>query len=238
MQQVAFALAGDLCQRWVNDHGKTIPPHALFPRLLIAATQYLEKRVVCRGSTQKVDVLIGTYYSAAMDSLYSAMMAEDFGGTRELPVIRKGASGTRSTRWVDFQTSRDIYPVENCHLKALVADTEKWEQSGAYVLDKHPGVTAWAKNDHLGFEIPYHKDHVPHRCLPDFIARLDNGLHLIVEIKGRRTTDADIKEAAAKRWVDAVNRDGGYGEWAYTAVYDPPELAKGLDTFLQVGPTA
>jgi hypothetical protein len=49
--------------------------------------------------------------------------------------------------------------------------------------------------------------------LPDFIARLGHGLHLIVEIKGRRTA-ADIKEAVARRWANAVNRDGGHGKCA------------------------
>lgn len=213
----------------MNERGKTIPAHVLFPRLLIAATQYLDEKVVCIGSTQKVDVLIGTYYSAAMDSLYNAMVVEDFGGQRELPVIPKGAAGIHSTRWVDFQTSREIHSAEKCHLNALVADTETWEQSGAYALDKHPGVLAWVKNDHLGFEIPYHKDRVPHRYLPDFIVILENGLHLILEIKGQRTADSNIKEAAARRWVDAVNRDGNYDQWSYMIVYDPPELWKALD---------
>jgi hypothetical protein len=49
--------------------------------------------------------------------------------------------------------------------------------------------------------------------LPDFIARLGHGLHLIVEIKGRRTA-ADIKETVARRWANAVNRDGGHGKCA------------------------
>jgi len=66
--------------------------------------------------------------------------------------------------------------------------------------------------------------------LTDFIARLGNGLHLIVEIKGRRTA-ADIKEAAVRRWANAVNRDGGHGKCAYTLVYEPPELVKALDMF-------
>ena len=230
LQQVAFMLAGDLCQRWVKNHGKTIPPHVLFPRLLVAATRFMDEKVVCIGSTQRVDVLIGTYYRAAMNSLYDALAAEDFGGERELPAILKGGAGMRSTQSVDFQTSREIRSIEKCHLNALVADTKTWEQCGAYVLDKYAGVSAWVKNDHLGFEIPYHKDHSPQRYLPDFIAVLDNGLHLIVEIKGQRSADSNIKEAAARRWVDAVNRDGNFGQWKYTIVYDPPELAKALDS--------
>ncbi|MDQ4146639.1 MAG: hypothetical protein M3120_02925 [Pseudomonadota bacterium] len=36
-------------------------------------------------------------------------------------------------------------------------------------------------NDHLGFEIPYHKDHVSRCYSRDFIIRLDDGLNLVVE---------------------------------------------------------
>lgn len=174
-------------------------------------------------------MLIGTYYAEALDGLSEAIVPEGFGGKREMSIIAKGAAGIRSTYTVDFHTSRDVQPVQKCHLSALVADTATWEQSAAFALDKHLGVLAWIKNDPLGFEIAYRRDHSGRRYLPDFIARLDNGLNLIIEIKGRRGSDAETKAAAAKRWVDAVNRHGGYGHWVYAIVYDPTELAKVLD---------
>jgi type III restriction enzyme len=36
----------------------------------------------------------------------------------------------------------------------MVADTEKWEQSAGFVLDTHPSVERWVKNEHLGLRIP------------------------------------------------------------------------------------
>jgi type III restriction enzyme len=80
------------------------------------------------------------------------------------------------------------------------------------------------KNDHLGFEIPYHKDHVSRCYSRDFIIRLDDGLNLVVEIKRRRTADPDIQAAAAKRLVNAASGHGGYGRWEYTIVYDPTRI--------------
>jgi len=44
--------------------------------------------------------------------------------------------GTGSTAEVDFWTSRDVREVERSHVNYVVADTAKWEQSAAYVLDR------------------------------------------------------------------------------------------------------
>jgi type III restriction enzyme len=38
--------------------------------------------------------------------------------------------------------------------------------------------------------------------------------HLILETKGFDPL-TDVKAAAARRWVDAVNTDGSYGRWRY-----------------------
>lgn len=63
----------------------------------------------------------------------------------------------------------------------LVAGYQKWEQSTGFALDTHAGVVKWVKNEHLNFAIPYRKEGIPARYIPDFIAVLDNGLNLILE---------------------------------------------------------
>ena len=63
--------------------------------------------------------------------------------------------------------------------------------------------------------------------LPDFIVRLDNGVHLILETKGYDPLD-EVKAAAAYRWVDAVNADGSFGEWRYAVVRDPSSVGETL----------
>jgi type III restriction enzyme len=52
--------------------------------------------------------------------------------------------------------------------------------------------------------------------LPDFIVRLrtDPVIHLFVETKGYDEL-AEVKAAAAERWVAAVNADGQHGTWKY-----------------------
>lgn len=89
----------------------------------------------------------------------------------------------------------------------------------------------WVKNDHLGFVIPYRKRNIQARYFPDFIVVLDNGLQIIVEVKGQYDDAADAKAKAAQRWVQAVNRLGEHGQWAYVVVADPQKLGSPLGDF-------
>ena len=134
-----------------------------------------------------------------------------------------------STLYVDFHTTKPVRAVTKCHLNLMVADTRKWEQSTGYLLDQHPGVVKWVKNDRLGFHIPYRHNNIPHRYEPDFIVELDTGMRLIIETKGQYGDDADRKAKAAQRWVEAVNFDGRFGLWVYVVVTDPSRLLKELN---------
>ena len=183
-----------------------------------------------KGDSQACDLLaVGHYMQAAVSTLLDAVRRGGDQSVQELPVIPQGASGRGSTLYVDFYSTKPIYPVEKCHLNAMVADTGKWEQSAAFALDAHPGVACWVKNDHLGFVIPYRKRNILARYIPDFVAVLDNGLHLLVEVKGQYGDDADVKAKAAERWVRAVNQLGEYGRWGYVVVDDPQKLGSAID---------
>jgi type III restriction enzyme len=236
-QQVAFRLARAVCARWANEQcdvddeeALAIPVQSLFPKVAFAAKRYLREKVICKGTTEPCDVLlVGKYLQQAVDTLFEAIRKGKFLESRELPRIPKGSAGRGSTRFVDYHTTKDIYPVNHCHLNAMVADTKKWEQSAGFALDSHPGVIRWVKNEHLGFVIPYRKNGVPARYIPDFIALLDIGLTLVIETKGQYTDDADLKAKAAERWVNAVNEDGNWEFWRYVVVKDPTKLPKLLD---------
>lgn len=88
------------------------------------------------------------------------------------------------------------------------------------MIEKNPHVIAWAKNDHLGFEILYVFDGVVRKYLPDFLIRLDNGKTLILETKGQETRRDKEKRKALSEWVSAVNSLGEYGEWCNDVSYN------------------
>jgi type III restriction enzyme len=80
--------------------------------------------------------------------------------------------------------------------------------------------------------VPYRYGPETRRYLPDFIVLVDDGrgeddlLHLIVEIKGYRGTDAPIKkETMDVYWVPGVNNLKAYGRWAFAEFTDIHTLA-------------
>jgi type III restriction enzyme len=100
-----------------------------------------------------------------------------------------------------------------------------WEEQLALTLDNHPRVLGYAKNQALGFEIPYLDAGVMRRYLPDFLVRLDDGgnepLNLVLEVKGQRD-ESDKAKAQTTRdlWVPGVKALGGFGRWAFAEFRD------------------
>ena len=62
------------------------------------------------------------------------------------------------------------------------------------------------------------------RYVPDFIARLQNGLTLALEIKGEDSPQNKAKREALAEWVEAVNAHGGFGTWVSDVAFKPAEV--------------
>jgi type III restriction enzyme len=222
VQQVAFDLAKVLVQSGRRT-GVTRSRCTGFSDRCLAATRFSNEHVTPLKSRAKQDLAINPYFGKAIAMMVNAMEAVDGGGaSQEKPVLAPGAAGVRSTRMVDFHTGKKLHEVQRCHLNAGVFDNE-WERHAAELLDLHPAVAAWVKNDRLGLVIPYRKEGTPRKYLPDFLVELENGEHMIIEIKGQ-LGDAAIKKTAAERWCRAVNNDGRYGKWTYSLCFGAEEL--------------
>jgi hypothetical protein len=126
--------------------------------------------------------------------------------------------------------------VVKSHINYVVADTAKWEQQAAYILDTHPAVDAFVKNAGLGFAIPYIHNGQPHDYVPDFIVRVPGEpvRHLIIETKGFDDL-ADVKTAAAERWTSAVNADGRFGIWHYAIARKVDDVRRAVDAMVLAG---
>ena len=173
-------------------------------------------------------LLVENAYDAA-DRIYKAIVASSDGEKRLLP-IPKPYDVVGSTRSVDFDTIRPTYKTnpDKCHISHIVADTRTWEQKLAQTLEDMDKVICYAKNQNLGFSIPYTINGDQRNYVPDFLVRYDDGhgwgdpLNLIVEVTGESKKDKKIKTSTARTlWVPAVNNAGTWGRWGFIEILDP-----------------
>jgi type III restriction enzyme len=124
------------------------------------------------------------------------------------PAGKTRSTGTMPTWW----TSKHREPTVKSHISHCVHDST-WEATEACKIEKNPHVSAWAKNDHLGFGILYTFEGVPHYYYPDFLIKLDNEKILILETKGQDSPLVQAKRKALAEWIEAVNSLKEYGQW-------------------------
>ena len=217
LQELVFDIAAALTRELSVSKDCQVPPHALFPQLYHISDRYLREKVQPIAPAQTIDVFLSPYYGWVIEQLRNSIRPDtEQGEAPEVPryEFNRGASRTDD---INLWTTKPIYEVVHSHVNAVVADTQQWEQSAAYLIDTHPVTRAFVKNAGFNFAIPYFYDGRDRDYIPDFVIRLQSDIpsHLILEIKGRKETIDDFKKAAAERWVAAVNADGRYGHWQY-----------------------
>ena len=241
-QEVVFLLAKLVLERYFQH----CTPHApredsrhaereeygkpwLFPDLLAIARRWMAECVVLHDNTfPQLLLLVENAYDAA-ERIYKGIVAADGGEKRLLP-IPKPYDTLGSTRYVDFDTTRDTFKTaaDKCHISHVVADTGTWEQKMAQTLEDMAEVFCYVKNQNLGFLIPYTIAGDQHNYMPDFLVRIDDGrgpddpLNLIVEVTGEKDKEKEAKVSTAKTlWVPAVNNAGAWGRWGFIEIRDP-----------------
>lgn len=151
-------------------------------------------------------------------------------GEQAIKAILDPYNPTSSSRHVNFTTSKDVYATDarRSHVSHVVCDST-YEAELARVLETHPRVIAFVKNQGLGLEVPYRDGSTPRRYIPDMVVRLDDGngpddlLNLVLETKGYRKGDAQLKAETMKTlWVPGVNNLGSHGRWAFAEFTDAP----------------
>lgn len=232
-QTVAFAVARDLCDRLPEHHARF-----LFPRALEVAKDFIERRVVTNGLPRRL-VALTKYQQQIVEHILTAVTTAT-GETVHRPVSSM-FSPEGTTKSVEFATRRPTYKPTKSHVSHVVCDPQHddadpkdlWEYQAAEHLDRHKRVKAFVKNDHLGFQIPYSYQGNAAGYVPDFLALVDcvdgSETKLILEVKGWLHGPVPTKNQAARKWVDAVNREGTWGRWAFGIVYSPQHVPDLLD---------
>jgi len=227
--QVLYELTSHLVlNRW-REPGED-PKLYLFGQLKRIAKEWLDSYLVCKGGTFPAQLKYKTLADMACSRIIAAINRK-FVGAQAIKAVLDPFNPSGSTAHVNFNTSKrnrwDTDP-RRCHVNWVILDSD-WEAELCRVVEKHPRVRSYVKNQGLGFEVPYRYGSEMRRYLPDFIVRIDDGhgdddlLNLIVEIKGFRREDAKEKKSTMDTyWVPGVNNLSTYGRWSFvelTEVY-------------------
>jgi type III restriction enzyme len=237
-QEVAFLLAKLVLEKYFCDDQRN-PKQWLFPQLLGIAKRWLTECVSCRDNTFPQMLLLKEKAHNAADKIYRAIAASE-AGTKVLKPILRPYDTVGSTRYVEFETTRPTYASrpDKCHINYVVADTQSWEQKMAQTLEDMEEVVCYAKNQGLGFTIPYTLNGEEKNYVPDFLIRIRDGrdepLNLILEVTGEAKKEKAAKAATARTlWVPSVNNQGTYGRWAFIEISDPWDAQNTIRAFLK-----
>ena len=232
-QQVAYTLARQLLVcHFTGFDGQPKPWY--FPRVVAVCLSWLNDCIDVADGFTIGHLLTSAERRAeaveAIDGALSVSIGERRMRLRPLldPVEPNGSTGD-----VFFPTRKATMETERSEVSHVTLDGPSgntWEQILALECEL-PGsrVAAYAKNDHLGFVIPYVHQGRSHSYVPDFLVRLDRApgenfdRTLVVEVSGGRKSPgptAAKAKTARDKWCAAVNNHGGFGRWGYTEITD------------------
>jgi type III restriction enzyme len=227
MQRIIFETAGqvyDLTKSsWQNEATK----FALLGQIFRLVEEYLKSgriRIVpdlFNTARVRKRIMYILNMNRIVQHLWSFIKMEQ---TERLVPIFDENKKTRSTGdMITWFTSKPCNITRKSHISHCVYDSA-WEATECFVLEHNPNVAAWAKNDHLGFEIVYVFDGVVRKYYPDFLIKLSNGKTLALETKGQETRRDIEKRKALSEWIQAVNSLGDYGVWCNDVSYSVADV--------------
>lgn len=220
-----FHISRRLLFTYFRDPDKEPEVH-LFGQLKRVTRQWLDNYLVCKGGTYPAQLLYQELADMACARIHAGVTRR-FEGEHPIRAVLDPYNPTGSSMHVNFYSSKaNRWQTDSrkCHVNWALLDSD-WEGEFCRVVESHPRVKAYIKNQGLGLEVPYRYGSNMRKYIPDFIVQVDDGhedpLNLIVEIKGYRGEDAKEKKSTMDTyWTPGVNHLGTYGRWAFLELKD------------------
>ena len=135
---------------------------------------------------------------------------------QQSPLLRH--PGRRLSTTPGFPWSRPTLPAAKTVFNLVAVDNE-FEKTFADFLEKASDVARFAKlPEQFNFTIPYTDSAANLRYYePDFVAVTTDGIHHLIETKGREDIDVQHKDRAARLWCENATRLTGT-QWVYRKV--------------------
>ena len=224
-----------LFTKW-RDAGEN-PRFSLFGELKRITRQWLDKCLVCKGGTYPAQLMYLELADMACERITKAIV-QKMSEMQPIKAILDPYNPVGSSCHVNFYTTKLLRwetDPEKSHVNWAILDSD-WEVEFCRVVESHPQVISYVRNQNLGFEAPYQYGSIQKRYFPDFIVLVDDGhgkenpLHLVVEIKGYRREDAKEKKATMETyWIPGVNNLKSHGRWAFAEFTDIYQMEKDLN---------
>ena len=170
-------ITDEIVEERTADYGRDAGVQAWrFPQVLAITKRWLRECGRCKDDTFHQLLLLIELAHDAADKISRAIVSAGGGGHRLLPILRPYDT-VGSTRYVDFDTTRPIYPTrpDQCRVSHVAVDTESQERETAQAPDDMEKVVAYMKNQGFGFTISYTVGGDERRYLPDFVVRVNDG---------------------------------------------------------------
>lgn len=221
-----------LYTKW-RDPGEEPKLH-LFGQLKRITREWLDNCLECKGGTFPAQLMYQELADMACNKI-TAGITRKLIGVKPVKAILDSYNPIGSTVNVSFNTSKTNRwqtDARKCHVNWAILDSD-WEGEFCRVVETHPAVVSYVKNQSLGFDVPYRYGSKVRRYIPDFIVRIndkgtaDDLLNLIVEIKGYRREDAKEKKATMEeKWVPGINNLKKFGRWSFIEFNEVFEFEK------------
>lgn len=211
--------------------------HQLFPEIVGIVQQYIRQKVEFKEGLDPRELGLQIYAKQLVERIRDNILPAAAERGKLIPVINRFRP-YNSTADVNYQTTRAVVELTKSHLnRAMIqsgANTGGFEVGAIEILEELDCVDFYTPNDNqVGLIVPYEYDGETKSYEPDFVIRLRGEKTIMLEIKGGGGLIYDenrvyAKNAAAKKWCEAVSNLGKYGNWAYEICDDISELRKTL----------
>jgi type III restriction enzyme len=202
--------------------------HQLFPQVFRYVDEFVHRKVNFQNC-HPCELGLEMYVQRIVERLRDAIVPDESEGEAPLMPITNRYKPMGTTAEVDFKTTRACHATMKSHIDQVVVDNLVWESSAGFRLESSEAVQFYARNDHMGLTIPYEYMGIDHAYEPDFLVRLNNGVTVVLEIKGFEDDQTKAKHTAANRWVEAVNNWGQLRKWAFHVCRNPQLLDKEME---------
>jgi type III restriction enzyme len=207
--QVIFGLTRSLI-KWHYSDQEHNPQFQKFSKLkLIAEKWYSEKlKIVGENDPDLKRLVLYWDDKIVADDINLGILSQQRGTDKIIPVLNY-YNQFGSTKYVNGNTTKEVFETTKSHVNYVVADTDAWEQICSKTLEELQSVQSYVKNAFLGFTIPYISGGKEKLYYPDFIARCITKkgelINLIIEITGMNKDKDNKKWYVEHRWLPAVN---------------------------------